>query len=152
MKIFNAECLESEEINKIKKEKNVYYSEKFNCFLMRDDIFTTIDVKYQLINGGTDNYICTNKLENWTECYFEGEGIDFFNKTYKLSDYAETAVETLKYEMDEKGDSFETEDWGLYIEEQLKVAIMVCIGSELKDEIKELKSNKYDVNILISAF
>lgn len=156
MKIIYDDGMDKEISNNLKIEANVFYSEKYNSFLMSDNIFKDIDKKYDISNYDVNYYIYDN-LENWVETYFDGDKIEFFDRTYSLTDFAETVNETIKFETNEDINEFgfisiDNNDWAVDVKEYLKSSVMIYVNSELQDQLKTLYEDGYDINILKESF
>jgi hypothetical protein len=159
MKVIQCDELNSEVIEKIKQESNVYWSKEYDSFLVTEKTCDYLFEKYKLTrdwDSEEDTHVyCFNTIQEWIECIYEQEDYEFMGKSYDYYRFSESTRLQLDDMVNEETQQivFVTdEDWSKDVDKYLKVEMSIYIMSKLRDSLVVAKQDGFDINVLKTAF
>ena len=158
MKVIYVEYLPEKVESKLSKDHFIYHNSDDDFYLVTDNKYKELEVKYNLstLEEDGDKLCCIyESLEDWIDMAYEQEYYTFFEKEFAYCDVAEIIDLTLSEMVDENKNEIsfvKSDDWTKDVKEYLLSALSDVIKIEIEESLIKAKNNGIDIAVLKMAF
>ena len=146
MKIIYAGNLTEEMENAFKNETTCFLSSKEHAWLFIDmDVFNDIDGRFQFeIETEDKDFIYPRNIEEYLECEYEEDYLNYLGSNLHLSDYAEITAEMVE---DLEGELCNN-NWDETLDRWIKTQAMTGIMIHVEKTLQKMINDGYDISQL----